>query len=93
MTQEAYAAWSSLTGLGFFKWAVLLLGKGFGTGLIASKVYDLGHGNKKREKVVSAERAQLQEEIVKLKNGNGDVNEPVEEDTEVTDELLKILER
>jgi hypothetical protein len=93
MTPEAFSSLGVGSILVKFRWVVDQLVAGFATWLAASKIYDLGHGNKKREKVVSTERNQLQEEIVKLKNGNGDVNEPVKEDTEVTDELLKILER
>ncbi len=82
MTPEAYTVWTSLTGLGFFQWGVLMAGQGFMTWMAASKVYDLGHGNKKRDKKVTQEKQVLEEKIVVLQNGNGDGEkheEPLEE--------------
>ncbi len=99
MTHEAYTAWAALSGLDLFKWIVSLLGKSLGTWFSASKLYDFSHGNKKRDKRVSAqlethvsEKVQLQEEIVKLKNGHGDKDEQAEESPEVSDKLRAILE-
>ncbi len=99
MSPEAHAAWTELSGLGFFKWSVSLLGKSLGTWFSASKLYDFSHGNKKRDKRVSAqlevqmsEKVQLQEEIVKLKNGNGEKGEQTEESPEVSAKLRAILE-
>jgi len=94
MTAEAYTAWSSLSGLGFFQWAVVMVGTGFATWLAASKIYDLGHGNKKRAGKVIEERKILEEKIVVLQNGTGNGEkheEPVEED-DLSSRLREILE-
>ena len=82
-----------------FKWGVDQILIGFATWLAASKVYDLGHGNKKRATEVSTqierhliERSELQKEIVKLKNGQGDSNEQAKTDDSQPDVLREILE-
>ncbi len=54
MSPEDFAVWSELRGLGLFKWLIYQIAVGFGTWLTASKMYDLGHGNKKRQKVQRA---------------------------------------
>ena len=99
MTAEAYTTWAALTGLELFKWGIDQVVVGFATWLAASKIYDLTHGNKKRNKKMSTqleihmtEKVELQEEIVKLKNGHGDIDEQTEEDPEVSDKLRNILE-
>ena len=99
MTPETYTTWAALNGLGLFKWGIDQALVGFATWLAASKIYDLGHGNKKRSKKVSAqlelqltEKVALQKEIVKLKNGNGDKDGQTEENPEVSDKLRAILE-
>ena len=98
MTPEAYETWSALNGLELFKWGIDQLLTGFATWLAASKVYDLAHGNKKRDGKVSVqlerhltENVELQEEIVKLKNGHGETDEQTEEDPVVSDKLREIL--
>lgn len=82
-----------------FKYAIDQLIVGFATWLAASKIYDLGHGDKKRNKEVSekiekhiTEKGQLVTEIIKLKNGHGDTDARNEEDPIVSDKLRKILE-
>lgn len=99
MTPEAYMVWAELNGLELFKWGVIMVGKGFGTWFSASKIYDFGHGNKKRANAVSTqlelhtvEKTQLQEEIVKLKNGHGGTDEQADEGSEVSAKLRSILE-
>ena len=99
MTPEAFEAWNLLNGLELFKWGVGMVAAGLGTWFSASKIYDFSHGNKKRDKAVSTrleihmtEKVKLQEEIVKLKNGNGDKDEQVSEDPVVSDKLREILE-
>jgi hypothetical protein len=94
MTAEAYAAWCALSGLGFFQWGVLTTGKGFMTWMTASKVYDLGHGNKKREKAVVEEKKELEEQIIVLKNGNsnGENHDEVVEEDALSSKLREILE-
>ncbi len=94
MTPEAYLAWVSLTGLELFKWSVAMLGTGFATWLAASKIYDLGHGAKKRETLVLQEKKVLEEKIVVLENGNGEkhVESPVEKN-DVAARLRDILEK
>ena len=94
MTPEAYTVWSALNGLEFFQWLVAMAGTGFATWLAASKIYDLGHGNKKRKARVLLEKKELEETIVVLKNGNGNgekYEEPVEE-TDLSSRLREILE-
>ena len=92
MAPEAYVVWSSLTGLGFFKWFVSMLGAGIGTWFAASKLYDFGHGNRKREAKHASEKEQLVQEVEQLKNGNGKTEEPPEEDVVLTNRLREILE-
>ncbi len=99
MTSETYLAWASLNGLELFKWGVSMVGKGLGTWFSASKIYDFSHGNKKRNKAVSAqleihmtEKVHLQEEIVKLKNGHGEIDEQTKENPVISDKLREILE-
>ncbi len=82
-----------------FKYAVDQLIIGFATWLAASKLYDLGHGAKKRNREVSekiekhiTEKGQLAEEIIKLKNGHGDTDAQVKKDPIVSDKLREILE-
>ena len=75
-----------------FRFAVDLIITSFATWLAASKVYDLGHGKKKRAKKVADEKKVLEEKIVILENGNGHGEEDDEEDLKVPDELLDILE-
>ena len=76
----------------------------FATWLSASKLYDIGLGKKKqqakfkkeKEEIVEEhvqERKKLEDEVIKLKNGNGGKDEPVEEDPAVSSKLLEILER
>jgi hypothetical protein len=72
MSPEEYTVWVSLTGLGFFKWAVSMAGTGFATWLASSKIYDLSHGDKKRRTRVLKEKKVLEEKIVVLQNGSGD---------------------
>ena len=94
MTPETYTAWSALTGLEFFQWGVLMAGQGFMTWMAASKIYDLGHGNKKRKARVLLEKKELEETIVVLKNGNGNGEkheEPLEKN-DFTSRLRKALE-
>ena len=99
MTAETYAQWAAYNGLELFKWGIDQVLVGFATWLAAGKIYDLAHGNKKRDKKISTqleiqltEKGQLQEEILKLKNGHGDTDGQVEEDPEVSDKLRNILE-
>jgi hypothetical protein len=92
MTPEAFNILASSDFLVQFRWGIDQLIMGFATWLAASKIYDLGHGNKKREKRQLEETEKLTEEIVKLKNGNGDMNGQTEEDPVVADKLRNILE-
>ena len=77
-----------------FRFGVDLVVTSFATWLAASKVYDLGHGQKKKHVKVEAEKKQLRDEIVKLKNGNGngEADEETVETTEDSDKLRSILE-
>ncbi len=77
-----------------FRFGVDLIVTSFATWLAASKVYDLGHGTKKKDKRVAAEKQELRNEIVKLKNGNGngDADEEIVENPEVVNKLRNILE-
>ena len=81
-----------------FKYTVDQLVVGFATWLAASKLYDLGHGDKKRNREVSekiekhiTEKVQLADEIIKLKNGHGDRDEQVDENPVISDKLREIL--
>ncbi len=78
-----------------FRFGVDLIITSFATWLAASKVYDLGHGQKKKAKKIAAEKQELRNEIVKLKNGNrhGEVDEETMENSEVDNKLRDILER
>jgi hypothetical protein len=98
MTTSQYSAFVSLNGLGLFKWIIDQGVISFATWLAASKIYDLSHGNKKKEKEVStkiekqvAEKEKLQEELVKLKTVQGDKDEQPMEKTVVSDKLRAIL--
>ncbi len=75
-----------------FRFGIDLIITSFATWLAASKVYDLGHGTKKKAKRVAEEKQELRNEIVKLKNGNGDADEEIVENAEVVDKLRNILE-
>jgi hypothetical protein len=82
-----------------FKYTIDQLIIGFATWLAASKLYDLGHGAKKRDREVSetiekhiTEKGQLANEIIKLKNGHGDKDEQVDENPVVSGKLREILE-
>ena len=77
-----------------FRFGVDLVVTSFATWLAASKVYDLGHGQKKKAKRVAAEKKELHDEIVKLKNGNGngEADEKTVENSEISDKLRSILE-
>ncbi len=76
-----------------FRFVVDLIIVSFATWLAASKIYDLGHGSKKRSKKVEVEKRALRTEIEQLKkNGNGDSNEETAETPEISDKLRAILE-
>jgi len=76
-----------------FRFGVDLIVVSFATWLAASKIYDLGHGSKKRSKKVEVEKQTLRTEIEQLKkNGNGDSNEETVETPEISDKLRAILE-
>ncbi len=95
MTSEAYIMWSELSGHGFFKWLVVMGGTGFATWLAASKIYDFGHGNKKRQTKVLQEKKILEEKIVVLQNGNGkgEEHEEIVEEDDFYVKLREILEK
>ena len=78
-----------------FRFGVDLIITSFATWLAASKVYDLGHGQKKQAKQVEAEKKELNDEIIKLKNGNGqgEADEEIMENPEIANKLREILER
>ena len=93
MSSETYVAWAALNGLNLFKWFISnIVLVGFGTWLAASKVYDLIHGNKRRTRAVAIEKGKLEEEIIKLKNGNGESHEQTVEESDLSSRLRKILE-
>jgi len=110
MTPESLSALVTSDALSQFRWWIDQLIVGFATWLAASKIYDLGHGDKKKEKkfliekeelveegiqrvgVEKLRRKNLEEEIVKLKNGHGDMNGKTEEDPIIADKLRNILE-
>jgi hypothetical protein len=75
-----------------FRFVVDTLITSFATWLAASKVYDLGHGNKKKAIKVAEEKRVLEEEIKKWKNENGASDTKVSEKPEVSDKLREILE-
>lgn len=96
MSSDGYALWQQMNGLETFRWTIDQFIVGFATWLAASKIYDLGHGNKKRTQHVTA----LEKEIVELKNGHssdsdeaGEVDGEAKEDPTVSDKLREILER
>lgn len=92
MSPVDYLSWSTLSGLGFFKWGVLISGTSLATWLASSKIYDLGHGNKKREGKVIEEKKVLEEKIITLQNGNGERHEESVGENEISSQLRKILE-
>jgi hypothetical protein len=92
MSPTDFDIWAAADFLTKFKWGIDQLIVGVATWFAASKIYDLGHGQKKRDKKHLVEKAKLADEIVKLKNGNGDMNGQTEEDPVVADKLRKILE-
>ena len=77
-----------------FRFGVDLIVTSFATWLAASKIYDLGHGQKKQAKRMAVEKKELRDEIVKLKNGNGqgEPDEEVVDNSEIADKLRAILE-
>ena len=91
--EEAYA----VIGLhAAFKFIVDGAVTGFATWLASSKIYDLGHGNKKRSNRKDEEKRILEEEVTMLRNGsgNGDItDEDTEEDSDLSQKLSDILER
>jgi hypothetical protein len=94
MSTSDFDLWAATNFLEKFKWGINQLIVGFATWLAASKIYDLGHGNKKREVKVTEERKLLEEKIVGLENGNGNGEPhevPVEED-DLSSRLREILE-
>ena len=99
MAPTEFVSWKAMTGLATFKWGIDQLIAGFATWLAASKIYDLGVGDKKKKKEVAQiieremmEKVELKKEIVKLKNGHGDKDEQSKEDPVVADKLRDILE-
>ncbi len=77
-----------------FRFGVDIIVTSFATWLAASKIYDLGHGHKKTHIRVEAEKKELRDEIVKLKNGHdhGETDEETMEAAEDSDKLRSILE-
>lgn len=76
-----------------FRFGVDLIITSFATWLAASKIYDIGHGSKKKAKEVETEKQVLRAEIEHLKkNGNGAGHEKTEETSDVSDKLRAILE-
>ena len=78
-----------------FKFIVDAAITGFATWLASSKIYDLGHGDKKRSNRKDAEKRILEDEVTMLRNGsdNGDsANEDTEEDSDHSQRLSDILE-
>jgi hypothetical protein len=99
MSPADFQLWSEGTSLFKFKHGIDQLIIGFATWFSASKIYDLGHGNKKRGQAVStqleihmSDKIKLQEEIVKLKNGGGDTDGQTQEDPIISNKLREILE-
>jgi len=78
--------------LGKFRYGVDLVITSFGTWLSASKIYDLSYGHKRRHSAIEQEKDELRGEISKLKESQGDVDEDVDDDPEVSAKLRKILE-
>ena len=92
MTPETYGQWAALNGLELFKWGIDQLIAGFATWLAASKIYDLGHGNKKRRRKVAQVKVELEEKIVILQKGNGESHEETVEENDLTSRLREVLE-
>ena len=92
MTPETYGQWAALNGLELFKWGIDQLIAGFATWLAASKIYDLGHGNKKRQRKVAQVKVELEEKIVILQKGNGESHEETVEENNLTSRLREVLE-
>lgn len=103
MDEAAFYVLAESSALIKFRWGITQMIVGFATWLSASKLYDLGYGEKKLKKKIEEEKEQivkvhveeaekLKEEVVKLKkSGNGGEDEPIEEDPEVSSKLLEIL--
>ena len=94
MSPTDFDLWVATNFLAKFKWGINQVIVGFATWLAASKIYDLGHGNKKRETKVIEEKKILEEKIIILQNGTGNgesYEEPVEE-TDLSSRLREILE-
>jgi len=101
MTPEGYTALAARNGIELFHWGIDLVLVGFATWLASSKLYDLGHGNKKRNLTVSttiahheAHAEALQKELVTLKNGQGENKHDAQtvEEINVANKLRSILE-
>jgi hypothetical protein len=92
MTPEAFNTLAASMFLAKFRWGIDQLVIGFATWLAASKLYDLGHGNKKRENKVIEEKKVLEEKIVVLENGQGGNNEKPVEETDLSSRLREVLE-
>ena len=94
MTPETYGEWAALNGLELFKWGIDQLIAGFATWLAASKIYDLSHGNKKRQRRVEQVKVELEEKIIILQNGtgNGEKHEETVEETDLSSRLREVLE-
>lgn len=105
MTPTEYATWAAYDGLHLFKWAIDRTLVGFATWLAASKIYDLGHGNKKRDtksKEVLLKKKELEEKLLDLETSLQPVNvepakgdtheEPVEETKDLSEQLREVLE-
>lgn len=77
-----------------FRFGIDMLITSFATWLAASKIYDLGHGEKKNTRVVTLQRKQLESKIEQLKKGNLQENKNEEnmEYSEISDKLRNILE-
>jgi hypothetical protein len=98
ITQEEMNALILSGPLGFFKWTVTNMIVGFATWLSASKLYDLGYGEKKTQRKfeeISKQKDVLHEEIRRLSDfasGEEGGNESVEEDSNLSNKLEDILE-
>ncbi len=86
--------WIATGSLAKFKWVINQLIVGFATWLAASKIYDLGHGNKKRQLRVDQVKVELEEKIIVLQNGNGngEKHEEAVEETDLSSRLREVLE-
>jgi hypothetical protein len=94
MDPSDFNLWLATGALIKFKWGINQLIVGFATWLAASKIYDLGHGNKKREGLVIQEKKVLEEKIVVLQNGtgNGEKHEEPVEEADLSSRLREVLE-